>query len=131
LLDVAAHKVEHNVDIMDNRIKCGCGVINRFINAKLAQKINIDRRRADHRCAAQPGKLHRNMTDPTTVKGLIPPVSACRTSQGARIRTVLDELDVGKPELAVEVIAQRRLEVFSASRACVEATVAFWTYVSG
>jgi len=48
----------------------------------------------------------------------------------ARIRAVLDELDIGKPELAVEVIAQRRLEIFSASRACVEATVAFWNYVS-
>jgi DNA-binding transcriptional MerR regulator len=48
----------------------------------------------------------------------------------ARIRTVLDELDAGKRELAVEVIAQRRAEVFSMSRACIEATVAFWSYAT-
>jgi DNA-binding transcriptional MerR regulator len=48
----------------------------------------------------------------------------------ARIRTVLDELDTGKLELAVDIIAQRRAEVFTTSRACVEATVAFWSYVT-
>jgi hypothetical protein len=43
---------------------------------------------------------------------------------------VLDDLDAGKPELAVEVFAKRRAEVGRASRAAVEATVAFWRYVS-
>ena len=47
-----------------------------------------------------------------------------------RIRAVLDDLDAGKPELAVEVFARRRLEVMRASRTGVEATVAFWRYVS-
>jgi DNA-binding transcriptional MerR regulator len=48
----------------------------------------------------------------------------------ARIRMVLDELDAGKIELVVEVITQRRAEVCAMSRACVEATVAFWSYAT-
>ena len=48
----------------------------------------------------------------------------------SRIRTVLDELDAGKLELAVEVIAQRRAEVLAMSRACIESTVAFWSYAT-
>jgi DNA-binding transcriptional MerR regulator len=48
----------------------------------------------------------------------------------ARIRTVLDELEAGKIELAVEVITQRRAEVGTKSRACIEATAAFWSYAT-
>jgi DNA-binding transcriptional MerR regulator len=47
-----------------------------------------------------------------------------------RIRAVLDDLEAGKPELAVEVFARRRAEIARASRAGVEATVAFWRYAS-
>ncbi len=46
------------------------------------------------------------------------------------IRPVLDEMAAGRLERALEAVERRRTELSRASRAGVEATVAFWSYTS-
>jgi len=45
------------------------------------------------------------------------------------IRSVLDELSLGKPESSLRAVDQRRREIAAASRACAEATAALWDYL--
>ena len=46
------------------------------------------------------------------------------------IRAVLDEMAAGRLERALEAVERRRSELARASRAAIEATVAFWSYAS-
>ena len=43
---------------------------------------------------------------------------------------VLDEMALGRPEQTLTAVDQRRDELARASRAVIEATVAFWHYAS-
>jgi len=45
------------------------------------------------------------------------------------IRSVLDELSLGKLESSLRAVDQRRREIAAASRACAEATAALWDYL--
>src|SRR5437868_6976225 len=57
------HKI--SIDIVSNLFKGSCSIVNHFVDAKLAEKLNINRRRADHTGPAQLGKLHRDVPHPT------------------------------------------------------------------